>query len=145
MKTFDIQLTDNFTLSEFLTTTKDFDNFSIPVGHFYNILNLASILQKIRNQISKPIRISSGYRPEKLNTMVDGVKNSYHLVGAAADVYFNNKEDYESAWKCARYLFEYYAIIDIAELLGCPDQFWFHISINNSYRPQKRVINSNFY
>ncbi|MBA7482591.1 hypothetical protein ES707_18083 [subsurface metagenome] len=40
----------------------------------------------LRVIMNKPIRISSGYRCEKENDRVKGYKDSYHLVGMAADI-----------------------------------------------------------
>lgn len=145
MKTIDIQLTQNFKLSEFCTTSQDFDNFEIPYGYLENLRELSLLLQKVRDAINKPIHISSGFRPERLNTMVDGVKNSFHLVGAAADIYFSNYDDYKSAWNYLEYIFKFSALYDIAELLGCPESNWLHISINNNYREYKHIIKPNFY
>ena len=145
MKTIDVQLTEHFKLSEFCTTSKDFDNFLMPFGYFDNIKELAFLLQRVRDIKRIPIRISSGFRPERLNTMVDGVKGSFHLVGAAADIYFDNHDDYETVWKYLEFLFNYSSIYDIAELLGCPKSNWLHVSINNVYRDYKHIIKPNYY
>jgi len=48
------------------------------------------LLQKmkgLRYKIQKPVIITSGYRCPAYNLKVGGVKNSYHLLGMAADVY----------------------------------------------------------
>lgn len=44
------------------------------------------ILQPIRTRMGHPIKISSGYRCEKLNKAVGGSKNSQHKKGQAADI-----------------------------------------------------------
>ena len=52
-----------------------------------NLLNLIIYcLQPIREQLNKPIHITSGYRCSLLNRKVGGVGNSQHLTGQAADV-----------------------------------------------------------
>ena len=52
-----------------------------------NIVYLcAFVLEPLRVAIGKPIKISSGYRCEKLNKAVGGVYNSQHLKGQAADI-----------------------------------------------------------
>lgn len=148
MKTIDIQLTNNFALSEFCTTSQNFDVFKLPLRYFHNIHHLANLLQRLRNYMKKPVRISSGYRPETLNTMVDGVKNSFHLVGAAADIYFENHEDFVKAWQFFEKIFDNYYFNNtygIAELLGCPKNNWFHISVNCNERPYKHLIIKNYY
>lgn len=49
-------------------------------------LNLVEDLQKLRNILGHPIRITSGYRCPAHNKIVGGVENSQHLVGKAADI-----------------------------------------------------------
>ena len=46
----------------------------------------AFVLEPLRVAMGKPIRISSGYRCERLNKAVGGVYNSQHLKGQAADI-----------------------------------------------------------
>ena len=148
MKTIDIQLTQNFYLSEFCTTSQNFEFFKMPIEYFENIKHLANLLQKLRDYMKKPVKISSGYRPEALNAMVDGVKNSYHLVGAAADIYFENDDEFDKAWSFLEIKFENFLfadIYDIAELLGCPKNKLLHISVNCLQRPDKHLINKFYY
>lgn len=47
---------------------------------------LVSILDILRNQVGKPVRITSGYRTPTRNKEVDGAKYSYHMRGQAADI-----------------------------------------------------------
>ena len=52
-----------------------------------NIVYLcAFVLEPLRVAMGKPIKISSGYRCERLNKAVGGVYNSQHLKGQAADI-----------------------------------------------------------
>lgn len=46
----------------------------------------AFVLEPLRVAMGEPIRISSGYRCERLNKAVGGVYNSQHLKGQAADI-----------------------------------------------------------
>ena len=46
----------------------------------------AFVLEPLRVAMGKPIKISSGYRCERLNKAVGGVYNSQHLKGQAADL-----------------------------------------------------------
>ena len=46
----------------------------------------AFVLEPLRVAMCEPIRVSSGYRCEKLNKAVGGVYNSQHLKGQAADL-----------------------------------------------------------
>ena len=52
-----------------------------------NLVYLAAyVLEPLRVAMNRPIKISSGYRCEKLNAAVGGVRNSQHLKGQAADI-----------------------------------------------------------
>ena len=44
------------------------------------------LLDPIRRRYGAPIIVTSGYRCPSLNTAVDGVANSHHIVGCAADI-----------------------------------------------------------
>lgn len=45
------------------------------------------VLDPLRRLYGKPIIITSGYRCQKLNDLVGGVKNSWHTKGNAADIH----------------------------------------------------------
>jgi uncharacterized protein YcbK (DUF882 family) len=47
---------------------------------------LVSILDILRNQVGKPVYITSGYRTPARNKKVGGAKYSYHMRGMAADI-----------------------------------------------------------
>lgn len=51
---------------------------------------IEKLLDPIRAKIGKPMKVTSGYRPNRLNTAVKGAKNSNHLYGYAADVITGN-------------------------------------------------------
>lgn len=53
-----------------------------------NLLELANLLQTIREWHSQPMTINSGFRSEKVNSAVGGVPNSAHRHGFAADITF---------------------------------------------------------
>ena len=72
----DIQLTENFKLSEFECD-----------GKVMLDMSLVCELQKLRDIIKKPMTITSGYRtPEKNNSLKNSSPNSKHLYGIAADI-----------------------------------------------------------
>lgn len=93
--TYDIQLTPNFKLSEFINSSvakkkKIKEQYNITLDIVKNIYELTTtILQPLRNEIGQII-ISSGYRCYQLNVKVGGVDNSQHLVGSAADIKVSN-------------------------------------------------------
>lgn len=83
-----MQLTKNFTLSEFIESEtaerKGVDN--TPSELVINNLKIAAEgMQKIRDLLGQPIFISSGYRSPKLNKAIGGSATSAHCYGYAVD------------------------------------------------------------
>ena len=84
------QVTMHFTLEELYASAtakaKGIDN-KPPLQEMINLVYLAAyVLEPLRVAMKEPITISSGYRCEKLNNAVGGVRNSQHLKGQAADI-----------------------------------------------------------
>ncbi len=44
------------------------------------------LLQPVRDRLGIPIRVTSGYRCARLNTLLGGARNSQHMTGEAADL-----------------------------------------------------------
>ena len=76
------KITTNFSLEEF----KCKDGSDIPNDVLPNIIELAKNLQVLRDAIGKSITINSGYRSQKYNAKIGGVKNSQHVKGKASDL-----------------------------------------------------------
>ncbi|MCW7079297.1 MAG: D-Ala-D-Ala carboxypeptidase family metallohydrolase [Canidatus Methanoxibalbensis ujae] len=53
---------------------------------------LVQLLDRIRYELGRPIRITSGYRCPSWNKKVGGKRNSAHLKGKAVDIYYPNRE-----------------------------------------------------
>lgn len=77
-----MKLTTNFSKAEFESK----DGSPMPLDVLQNIQVLAEQLQVIRDEISKPISITSGYRSPNHNARIGGAKHSYHVRGMAADI-----------------------------------------------------------
>lgn len=77
-----MKLTANFSKSEFESK----DGSPMPLDVLQNIQLLAEQLQVIRDEIGKPISITSGYRSANHNARIGGAKHSYHVRGMAADI-----------------------------------------------------------
>lgn len=60
---------------------------------------LVSILDILRNEIGKPVIITSGYRTPTRNSCVGGAKYSYHMRGMAADIQVESMNTKEVAKK----------------------------------------------
>jgi zinc D-Ala-D-Ala carboxypeptidase len=85
-----IQFTPNFSLHELLMTEhRNFDEeqYNPPAEVIENLNALCiNILQPLRNSLSTPVKINSGYRCPSLNRSIKGAKNSQHMTGQAADI-----------------------------------------------------------
>ena len=82
-----------FDLEELLTSStarqKSIEN--LPSWYIVENLNeLGLFLDEIRQDWGSGIKVTSGYRNEKLNVAVGGVLNSAHKYGYAADIYPSN-------------------------------------------------------
>lgn len=92
---FNRKLSANFTLGELIKSNTAY-NQKLYVQYMNNdeiVQNLKflcdALLQPIRDQLKRPIVITSGYRCSALNSLVGGAKNSLHLHGYAADIRSN--------------------------------------------------------
>jgi uncharacterized protein YcbK (DUF882 family) len=74
-------MTKNFKLEEFNCKS----GAPMPLSVRVNIERLANNLQALRDEIGKPITITSGYRSRAHNKAVGGAQNSQHILGTAAD------------------------------------------------------------
>lgn len=86
----DLQLSKNFRLSEFVRSatakkSKIHQQFTIELNILVNIIYLADNLLQPLREIVGPINITSGYRCERLNTIIGGAKLSQHQYGQAVD------------------------------------------------------------
>ena len=81
-KDLEMKLEKNFSLSEF----KCRDGTNVPDECLDNVRKLAKNLQVLRDHISKPIKVISGYRSLPYNTKIGGARRSQHLTAKAADI-----------------------------------------------------------
>ena len=96
------------------------------------------VLDKLREVWGSPIKVSSGFRCEKLNKKIGGSKTSSHLNGYAADLVPVNG-DIDGLVECAIELsktFNFDQIID--EYSG--NKHWLHIGYKNSRGEQRKEI-----
>jgi uncharacterized protein YcbK (DUF882 family) len=90
----------NFTWGEFL----HWDDFAyrdirLPreAQHAYNLVNLAKSIQPVREHIGKPMKVTSGYRPDPYNRRAGGASNSMHKFGKAGDFHIPGVNHYQLA------------------------------------------------
>ena len=84
---FDVQLSKNFRLSEFMATNSPmYQDECITFEVVEKLTTLCRVvLQPLRDEFGV-ISISSGYRSKQLNTVVGGASKSLHMRGRAADI-----------------------------------------------------------
>lgn len=85
------QLSEHFTLEEMIlsqvASRHQIDNAAGP-EQTQNLMHLCRhMLEPIRALIDAPLCITSGYRCEKVNTLIGGSANSQHMKGEAADIF----------------------------------------------------------
>jgi hypothetical protein len=134
-------ITKNLTLQELIDSNtakaKGIDN-SPTNEHLRNLIEIANnIFQPLRDGIGKPIKISSGYRSEKLNKAVGGSKTSQHNKGQALDLVattgFTNKDIFDYIKKHL----EFDQMIWEFGTDNNPD--WVHVSYNKG-KNRKQVL-----
>lgn len=85
-----MKISENFNLYEFTDSKtadkKKIDNTPGPSerSNIYTLVN--EILQPIRSEFGKSIKVNSGFRSKDLNKVVGGSATSQHLTGSAADI-----------------------------------------------------------
>lgn len=81
-----MELTKNFSLQEMTVTNSGLPN--IPnEKQFDNLKNLCEkLLQPLRDKFNRPIKVTSGFRSERVNKHVGGVSSSQHCFGMAVDM-----------------------------------------------------------
>ena len=95
----------------------------------YHLLHVLvdQLLDPIREAWGEPIVVSSGYRCKQLNTLIDGVKNSHHILGCAADIIAGNKADHRRLFKLIQQM-QQEGQIRFTQLRWEGDGRWIHIS-----------------
>jgi len=128
------KISTHFSLEEF-SVSGSFPKLVEPVPAHYvpNVEKLVrTVLQPLRDGMGQPLRITSGYRPEKLNNAVGGSASSQHRYAQAADC------------TCA-YLNEVFAGIMIGrerfrlgQAILYPDRSFMHLALPSSSHPVPR-------
>ena len=126
-----------FTIKELCKSStalaKGIDN--TPNSEIINNLELLVkyILDPLREKYGKPINVNSGYRCPTLNKILNGSKNSHHMLGLAADITagFPNKN---------KILFN--LIIDLNlpfdQVIDEKNYRWIHVSYSD--KPRKQIL-----
>jgi zinc D-Ala-D-Ala carboxypeptidase len=85
-----MNLSKNFTLEELTYTNTGLPN--VPTeAQIARLTDLVTnVLQPLREQWGKPIRVNSGFRSDAVNKAVKGAPTSQHCKGEAADIEADN-------------------------------------------------------
>ena len=126
----------NFKMSELIYSKTALKNqiYNMPrLDELDNLLELIiNVLQPVRDQFKSEVVINSGYRNQKLNTLVKGAKNSQHLKGQAADFTVkNNSIEEVIEWIKENLVFD--------QLINEYDK-WIHVSYNSRGINRKEVL-----
>lgn len=87
----------------------------------------AYVLEPLRVAMNEPIKIGSGYRCQKLNAAVGGVRNSQHIKGQAADLCIDG--DIEKGKRWFNYIREHLPFDQLIwEKNPKTGNYWVHVS-----------------
>lgn len=92
-----------------------------------------NILDPLRKEYGKPIKVNSGYRCDALNKAVGGSKTSHHRFGLAADITTGNKSENKKLFILAQEL-----NLPFDQLIDEQEYSWIHISF--STKPRKQIL-----
>ena len=97
-------------------------------------------LDPIREKFGKPITVTSGYRCEKLNKLVEGKPNSQHLKGQAADLVGDTNTKTKEIFEIAKQLGNFDQLLFEKNSKG---SIWVHISYKDSGNRKQCIDNYN--
>lgn len=75
-------------------------------AHEANIRQMVAELEKLEQHLGVPLVLTSGYRPEPINSQIGGAPGSQHTLGKAADFYSPKMDDFELERKVIQYWYE---------------------------------------
>lgn len=141
----DVYLSQHFKLSEFTrSATADrygLDNTPSPEVIARLKLLCDHVLEPARVHFGRPIKVTSGYRSNAVNShpSVGGVSDSQHLTGEAADVELIGGSNDELASYIGRNLI-YDQLIREYPVAGVPDSGWVHVSFSPFQNRQQALL-----
>lgn len=82
-------------------TNTGIENHPSDWSQVVNLIELAKMLDDIREAYGHPIIVTSGYRSQRVNEVVGGVPNSWHKHGLAADIRVDWYPSDDFKWRMA--------------------------------------------
>lgn len=133
-----------FTFRELLRSEiaikNDVANMPFLYGEYIAYMNLEklvdNLLDPIRERFATPVIITSGYRCERLNKLVNGVEDSQHREGKAADFYFAGFTPKEMT----QAFFEIADSFDFDQLIYYKKRHFMHVSYNGDSNRHETFI-----
>jgi hypothetical protein len=126
-----MKLTENFSLAEMVKSETALRNNLDNTPGDVEIANLKllaeKVLQPVRNNYKKGVKVNSGFRHPNVNAAVGGSKTSDHCKGQAADIEIPGVANAELAEWIAKNL-EFTQLILEFYTPGIPDSGWVHVS-----------------
>jgi hypothetical protein len=124
----------HFTLKELTVTGTGMPN--VPGSEEEkNLTNLVDkLLDPVREQWGKPIRVNSGFRSISVNSAVGGAATSQHLKGEAADINTGSEEDNKKLFDmiAAGYTFD--------QLIDESNFTWLHVSLKRNGVNRRQIL-----
>lgn len=91
------------------------------------------ILDPLREKYGKPITVSSGYRCEELNELLNGSKTSQHKKGLAADITAGSVSENKKLFNLIIKL-----NLPFDQLIDEKNYQWIHVSYSS--KPRKQIL-----
>lgn len=138
-----MKLTENFTLEE-LTASRTADKYNIDntptAAEAQNLKRLCvEILQPIREEINRPLTVTSGYRCKKINKKVGGVPTSQHVTGDAADITLHSRQANNKLFNVIADMIRD-GKITVGQLINEKGGAWLHISNPRQGKKTNEII-----
>ena len=135
-------LTTHFELSEF-TRSETAERLHIDnTPNEEQIANLRNLCEKVLEPLRErfgAIIIGSGFRCQRLNTAVGGVRNSQHKTGEACDIHLPSTEIGKAYFEFLKTLPEFDQLI-LERNNPRSSNYWIHVSIRRNGHNRKEVI-----
>lgn len=114
-------------------TLKRIDN--TPNAEIVNNLEqlVDNILDPLREEYGKPIKVNSGYRSQALNDAVGGSKTSQHKYGLAADITTGSRLENKKLFILVQKM-----NLPFDQLIDEKSYSWIHISFSKN--PRKQIL-----
>ena len=124
------QISRHFTIEELCASAtakaKGIDNRPTAKEIIGLVYLTAYVLEPLREAMGHPVKVSSGFRCQRLNAAVGGVSNSQHLTGQAADLCIDG--DIEKGKRWFQYIKTHLKFDQLIWEHNAKGTYWVHVS-----------------